>query len=123
MTTGIRSTRDSLTVWHDGGCPLCRREIALMRRLDRQHAISFIDVRHDANVCPIDRNALFARFHATEDGRLLSGGGIRRDVARNSASAAAWARGAKRHGPFASRACLSCFPARPATSAAFYHSS
>ena len=23
-----------LTVWYDGGCPLCLREIALMRRLD-----------------------------------------------------------------------------------------
>ena len=32
-----------LTVWHDGACPLCRREIALMRRLDRRGAIRFID--------------------------------------------------------------------------------
>ena len=32
-----------LTVWHDGACPLCRREIALMRRLDRAGAIDFVD--------------------------------------------------------------------------------
>lgn len=31
-----------LTVWHDGACPLCRREIALMRRLDRAGAIDFV---------------------------------------------------------------------------------
>jgi len=60
-------------VWFDGGCPLCRREIALMRRLDRQHAITFLDVGREGTVCPIDRAALLARFHALEDGRMLSG--------------------------------------------------
>jgi len=64
---------DKLVVWHDGGCPLCRREIALMRRLDRGGAITFVDVASPANVCPIDRAALLARFHAREDGALLSG--------------------------------------------------
>ncbi|MFN7323540.1 MAG: DCC1-like thiol-disulfide oxidoreductase family protein, partial [Sphingomonadales bacterium] len=33
-----------MTVWVDGGCPLCRREIALMRRLDRLGRIDFVDV-------------------------------------------------------------------------------
>jgi predicted DCC family thiol-disulfide oxidoreductase YuxK len=63
----------SLTVWHDGGCPLCRREIALMRRLDRRHAIDFVDVSDGASRCSGDRAALLARFHASEDGRMLSG--------------------------------------------------
>jgi predicted DCC family thiol-disulfide oxidoreductase YuxK len=64
-----------LTVYHDGACPLCAREIALMRRLDRRGAIDFVDVADPANarVCPIDPAALLARFHAMEDGRLLSG--------------------------------------------------
>ena len=63
-----------LIVWHDGACPLCRREIALMRRLDRRGAIRFVDVGEAAPAeCPIDRAALLARFHASEDGRLLSG--------------------------------------------------
>lgn len=64
----------SLTVWYDGACPLCRREIAAMRRLDRARAIAFIDVAGSgAEQCPIDRAALLARFHALEDGRMLSG--------------------------------------------------
>ncbi len=45
-----------------------------MRRLDRRHAIEFTDVsRADATGCPIDRATLLARFHAQEDGRVLSG--------------------------------------------------
>ncbi|GAA3996840.1 thiol-disulfide oxidoreductase DCC family protein [Sphingomonas humi] len=63
-----------VTVWFDGGCPLCRREIALMRRLDRRGRIEFVDVSGgDTTDCPIDRSALLARFHAREGGRLLSG--------------------------------------------------
>lgn len=63
-----------LTIWHDGGCPLCRREIALMRRLDRAGAIEFVDATSaPASQCPVEPAALMARFHALEDGRLLSG--------------------------------------------------
>jgi len=63
-----------LIVWFDGGCPLCRREIALMRRLDRAGAIQFLDVASpDVGVCPMDRAELLARFPAMEDGRLVSG--------------------------------------------------
>ena len=62
-----------LIVWHDGNCPLCQREIALMRRLDRRGAISFIDAGDPATACPIDRAAMLARFHAREDGRMLTG--------------------------------------------------
>lgn len=63
-----------LIVWYDGAPPLCRREIALMRRLDRRGAIRFLDVASGTvQDCPVDRAALLARFHACEDGRLLSG--------------------------------------------------
>jgi predicted DCC family thiol-disulfide oxidoreductase YuxK len=61
-----------VTVWHDGNCPLCRREIALMRRLDRRGRIEFVDATGPVH-CPIDRAELLARFHAMEDGRMLSG--------------------------------------------------
>lgn len=63
-------------VWFDGDCPLCRREIALMRRLDRRGAIAFSDVAGEGageGACPLDRAELLARFHAREDGVLLSG--------------------------------------------------
>lgn len=60
-------------VWFDGDCPLCRREIALMRRLDRRGAIRFHDVATGDGACPVDRRELLARFHAREDGRLLAG--------------------------------------------------
>ena len=62
-----------LEVWFDGDCPLCRREIALMRRLDRRGAIVFTDVANGSGNCPLDRADLLARFHAREEGRMLSG--------------------------------------------------
>lgn len=63
-----------LKVWFDGECPLCLREIAVMRRLDKQGAIHFIDVsgQGDPN-CPIDQAQLLARFHAEENGKVLDG--------------------------------------------------
>ncbi len=64
----------SVTVWFDGACPLCSREIALMRRLDRAKAIAFVDVTNSQSVCPINRAEMLARFHVEEDGQLLSGG-------------------------------------------------
>jgi predicted DCC family thiol-disulfide oxidoreductase YuxK len=62
-----------LTVWHDGTCPLCRREIAMMRRLDTRGAILFVDASDGAAVCPHDRADMLARFHARENGKMLSG--------------------------------------------------
>lgn len=63
-----------LKVWYDGACPLCQREIALMRKLDRDDAINFVDVSENGDPnCPIDQADLLARFHAEEDGKVLSG--------------------------------------------------
>lgn len=62
-----------VTVWYDGACPLCMREIALMRRLDRRDAIDFINLSEDQSACPIDRDLLLARLHAMENGTMLSG--------------------------------------------------
>lgn len=62
-----------LTVWYDGACPLCTREIALMRRLDRARRIDFIDASEPLASCPLDPALLLARLHAREDGVLLDG--------------------------------------------------
>lgn len=65
--------REQVTVWFDSNCPLCQREIALMRRLDRRGRIRFIDACDATSDCPIDRADILARFHAEEGGKLLSG--------------------------------------------------
>ncbi len=65
-----------LTVWYDGACPLCVREIALIKRLDRRGRLAFEDVSGPDTPpdCPIDRADLLARFHVrTPAGRVLSG--------------------------------------------------
>jgi predicted DCC family thiol-disulfide oxidoreductase YuxK len=63
----------NVTVWFDAACPLCQREIALMRRLDRRGHINFVDATDPALTCPIDRAEILARFHAEENGRMLVG--------------------------------------------------
>ena len=63
----------ALTVWFDGNCPVCRREIALMRRMDRRRRIDFVDAAQPTQVCPVERADLLARFHAREDGAMLTG--------------------------------------------------
>jgi predicted DCC family thiol-disulfide oxidoreductase YuxK len=63
----------TVTVWFDGACSLCTREIALMRKLDRKNAITFVDATSPDAVCPLNRADLLKRFHAAENGTLLSG--------------------------------------------------
>lgn len=66
-----------LTVYFDGACPVCSREIALYRRQDGAHAIDWVD----AAACPVstlgpdlDRASALARLHVRgADGRLSSG--------------------------------------------------
>lgn len=44
-----------------------------MRRLDTRGAITFIDAASPDASCPLDPAVMLARFHAEEDGRMLSG--------------------------------------------------
>lgn len=64
----------ALTVWFDGACPLCLREIALVRRLDRHNRIHFEDVSNPDATCPIGRSELLKRFHAQERGKPIVSG-------------------------------------------------
>lgn len=65
------------TVFFDGGCPLCRREIAHYRRLDRHGRIHWFDVAEPGvqlDQFGLDRTAVMARFHVRDaDGRMLTG--------------------------------------------------
>lgn len=62
-----------VTVWYDGGCPLCLREIALMRRWDCAGRIAFVDLADPAQSCPLDRRLMLDRFHAQEGDALYDG--------------------------------------------------
>jgi predicted DCC family thiol-disulfide oxidoreductase YuxK len=77
MTSPVESRPVRVTVWFDGDCPLCRREIALMRGLDRDQAVKFIDlaVEEPGVASPAgDRCAMLARLHAQEPGQPIVSG-------------------------------------------------
>ena len=62
-----------VTVWYDNDCPLCVREIRLMRRLDRRQAINFVSIQGNTG-CPISTDELMTRFHAQERGEPIVSG-------------------------------------------------
>ena len=46
MTTNT-DQQPKATVFHDGECPMCSREIALMRKIDVSNAIHWVDITKD----------------------------------------------------------------------------
>lgn len=66
-------TAAQVEVWYDGACPLCAREIALLRRLDWRGRIRFSDLTSADIACPLERELLLTRLHAREGGVILSG--------------------------------------------------
>jgi predicted DCC family thiol-disulfide oxidoreductase YuxK len=73
----MSETPTSCTVFYDGGCPLCRREIAHYQRQNGAGAVQWVDVSAcDAAAlgADLDRGAALARMHLREaDGRLVDG--------------------------------------------------
>ncbi len=65
-----------LTVYFDGSCPLCRREIALYRRQRGAERLLWLDVSVGGHLGEgLSCEAAMRRFHVREaQGRLLSGG-------------------------------------------------
>lgn len=64
-------------VFYDGECPLCMREIAMLRRLDRRARIRFTNIA-DADFHPssvgLDRATLMAKIHGRlPNGKLIEG--------------------------------------------------
>jgi len=64
-------------VYYDGACPMCSREIAMLRRLDRAGRIRFTDIAapgFDAAEVGVPPSALMARIHGRlADGTLIDG--------------------------------------------------
>jgi predicted DCC family thiol-disulfide oxidoreductase YuxK len=64
-------------VFHDGGCPLCAREMGALRRRDRRGRIRFTDIASadfDAGAVGVTWEALMSRIHGRlPDGTLIEG--------------------------------------------------
>ena len=64
-------------VFYDGACPLCMREIAMLRRRDQQGRIRFTDIAapgFDVGTTGLDWEALMGRIHGRlPDGTIIEG--------------------------------------------------
>ena len=72
-----RDHAEALTVFYDGGCPLCSREIAWYQRLQPAAVINWTDVSGDGEThlpLGVSGSQALARFHVmTPDGAVQSG--------------------------------------------------
>lgn len=72
-----KNLQGDLTVFFDGGCPLCRREIDFYRRRHGADVINWLDINTQADdffVPNLSRCDAMRRLHVqTRDGQLLSG--------------------------------------------------
>lgn len=75
---GPMAQANKLTVFYDGACPLCHREIAFYRGREGADEIAWVDVSRTAEdeVAPgLSKDSALARFHVLRsDGSVVSGG-------------------------------------------------
>jgi len=71
------SSTAGFEVFFDGDCPLCRREIATLRSLDKHARITFTDIAgagFDPSKLGLSRSDLMRRIHGrTADGTVVEG--------------------------------------------------
>ena len=75
--TMSESSGSDIEVFYDGGCPVCLREVRVLRRLDRRGRIHFTDIDapgFQASEGSPGFDDLMARIHArTSDGTWMQG--------------------------------------------------
>jgi len=73
MTTPDPRAAD--TVYFDGGCPVCTREIGWYRTMRGGERIAWIDIANGPTPQGVDRETLLKRFTIRrQDGAVVSGG-------------------------------------------------
>ena len=93
------ATRDVLTIYCDGACPMCALEVDMLRRRDREHRLRWVDISapgFDAAAHGFAQRDLDAVIHGVrDDGSVVRG----LDVLRLAYGAAGlgWLVAATRH--------------------------
>ncbi|WP_295542945.1 thiol-disulfide oxidoreductase DCC family protein [uncultured Thiohalocapsa sp.] len=71
------SADSALTTFYDGGCPLCSKEIAHYRRLDRAGRVRWVDITRDTHALAavgLDQATAMRRLHVCDaTGQLVQG--------------------------------------------------
>jgi len=62
-------------LFHDGNCPFCRREVAVLRALDKRNAIEFVDIT-GADFDPAAYHMQGRDLHGSLHGRQLKTGRV-----------------------------------------------
>lgn len=78
------SETNRFEVFFDGACPLCKREIDTLRRLDRKQRVRFTDIsdaNFDGSDVGVGFDTLMARIHGRmPDGSLVEGVEVFRQI-------------------------------------------
>ncbi len=69
-----------VTVWWDSSCPLCTKEISLLKRLDKQNNIDFIDLFQSDNPYAMVTAVLLTKRSYCLDSTLWKEGAARSAV-------------------------------------------
>ena len=69
--------KHKITMFYDGGCPLCRREVQHYRRLDRGRGVNWVDISVQADQLEshhLSHEAAMARLHVLDsEGQMQTG--------------------------------------------------